>query len=490
MMHSSSLLLRQKHSLPCDTGKLFGGNHVIFLGDSNQHDPISNTGNPLYYNANASSEKLLTWAADPRSQPSNCNYAGYHLWRKFTSVCLLTEQHRFDMTSPSGRQLYDIVQRICSDEQQSDAWIGELIDTLQARAKATQAQLKTLLQHSPSVVVQRNVLKPYANLALAQNHAFQAGQRMLVWRALDLDSKTGRALSGTALEWLENLHPQKTGDMPTWQMFFEGMKYTFPDSPNPKVRWIKNMVCHGVKILLHKNEPPDDLSKPYRVLKYLPRGVIVRPEGNCIGRLSSSKWLPKGCLLIPTAQIKTFSIKLPEPIQIYADDEDSRAYTLSVKRKGLNLGSAYAPTTFFAQGISFKKNKYLLDLCPPEVTNKSDKFFFRANISVPISRPSTLDDVHPLLLWRDKAGRQAVFTAYKRALKPKEDRVADNKRLARLHDLTLTKEAQLYRRCVKDTRTKVSMHSYSLFTVLLLTYSRHTDSYITLIAGPQERKYL
>ena len=62
-----------------------------------------------------------------------------------------------------------------------------------------------------------------------------------------------------------------------------------------------------------------------------------------------------------------------------------------------------------------------MDLVPP-----LDGHFHRANIAVPISRPSGLDDVHPLLLWSNEAGQARVLMAYIKALAPNPDRVADN----------------------------------------------------------------
>ena len=61
-----------------------------------------------------------------------------------------------------------------------------------------------------------------------------------------------------------------------------------------------------------------------------------------------------------------------------------------------------------------------MDLVPP-----LDGHFHRANIAVPISRPSGLDDVHPLLLWSNEAGQARVLMAYIKALAPNPDRVAD-----------------------------------------------------------------
>ena len=448
-MHSAVKYLQQKHNIAAprrsrsaSADPIFGGNHLIALGDGNQHDPLATSGQPLYWKANADSAALVEWAADPRAGVSG-DYRGFKLWRQFKQVCLLTEQHRFNMDTKSGSDLYAIVQKICADSAPSNKWIGGFIDRLQGLAKKTQRNIAAVMERSPNLVVQRNALKPYANVALAQNHAFNTRQRIAVWRALDL-SADNRPLSEEALQWLEQLKPQLTGDMPTIQMFFKGMRYTFNKTEHPRALWINNIVCYGVRLVLHSQEPPDDLTKPYRKLHYLPRGIIVRPEGPCLGRLSDDPLIPRGCLFVPMSAAKRFSIKLPERIQIYADDPEPK-HTLQVKRRGADLGHAYTPSTFFAQGISFKRDKYLQDLTPP-----LDGHFHRANITVPISRPSGLDDVHPLLLWHDEAGRARVLTAYIKALASNVDRVADNARLQRLHKATRAAEASLWRDCKKQ----------------------------------------
>lgn len=351
---------------------------------------------------------------------------------------------------------------------------------------APQANMKDFIKTSPSLVVQRNILKPYANIPLAQNHAFQTGKRMAVWRAFDLASN-GRPLGEDVLRHLENMKPSDTGDMWTWQMFFEGIRlfnpphsyfspymspatiaclglacrnadpchpyylsirYTFPKSEHPKVRWTTNTVCYGVQMVFHTLEPEDDLSQPFRRVRMPPKGVIVRPEGPCIGRIDARGWVPEGCLFIGFDANCKFTIRLPEAMQLYGDGEET-GYTVQIKRRGLCLGSAYTPTTFFAQGVSFKKDKYFLDVCPP-----ADGHFSRANIVVPISRPNGLEDVHPLLLWTDAEGRKRVFEAYKRALKPVPDRVADKLRLQQCHDRTRTANDALWRQCERDTEPR------------------------------------
>ena len=86
-VHSSTKHLRAASGAPLHRRSgdpLFGGNHVIAMGDGNQHSPFSSSGPALYFKANASSQDLLTWSGDPRANPKD--YQGYGLWRKFKQV--------------------------------------------------------------------------------------------------------------------------------------------------------------------------------------------------------------------------------------------------------------------------------------------------------------------------------------------------------------------------------------------------------------------
>ena len=141
-------------------------------------------------------------------------------------------------------------------------------------------------------------------------------------------------------------------------------------------------------------------------------------------------------------------------------NSDVCAYAL---QRGLKLGSTSAPTTFFAQGISFKADKYPLDLCLPEASSPRDKFFHRASISVHISRPGTAPwttSTHCCCGGSggtDEAGdvRPCMFNVNKRALKPNKDRIVDNVRLACERKQARAIEAMFFKQCIEGTRPKV-----------------------------------
>ena len=71
----------------------------------------------------------------------------------------------------------------------------------------------------------------------------------------------------------------------------------------------------------------------------------MRPEGHCLGRLGDDPLcplIPRGCLFVPMSEAKHFSMKLPEPIMLYADDPEPD-YTPQVKRRGADLSQRTPP---------------------------------------------------------------------------------------------------------------------------------------------------
>ena len=76
------------------------------------------------------------------------------------------------------------------------------------------------------------------------------------------------------------------------------------------------MGCTGVKIDLHPDEPPDDLTKPFWVLKYPPKVIHVVPDNTSFGHIAPelSDVIPKGA--IPVHQEKVaFELGLDRHVQ-------------------------------------------------------------------------------------------------------------------------------------------------------------------------------
>ena len=125
------------------------------------------------------------------------------------------------------------------------------IDRLQGLAKKTQRSTATIMEHSPSLMVQRNVLKPYANVVLAQNHAFNTGQRIAVWRALDPSlgrqqaaERGGPEVAGAAEAAAHRRHAYNPDVL-------QGHAVHLQQNREPAVMWINNIVCYVVRLVLH-----------------------------------------------------------------------------------------------------------------------------------------------------------------------------------------------------------------------------------------------
>ena len=87
----------------------------------------------------------------------------------------------------------------------------------------------------------------------------------------------------------------------------------------------------------------------------------------------------------------------------------------------------YVFSDVYAQGVSFKRDKWLLHITPPPTGRLS-----KANLLVPLSRPSLWSDLHLLQpLWPegDMAARDKVIATVRKALIPSQDYLAEILRL-------------------------------------------------------------
>ena len=124
------------------------------------------------------------------------------------------------------------------------------------------------------------------------------------------------------------------------------------------------------------------------------------------------------------------------PMQLYKDRMDI-GETLTIERLGLLLGLGYTFTDFFAQGLSFKQAAFFIHLWI-----KSGKLS-AGNIRVPLTRPSSLDDIRLLApLFTTPKEKEAIVQKFMNAFKPDPAYVAEMERLKVLHDATLTRFQQ------------------------------------------------
>ena len=85
--------------------------------------------------------------------------------------------------------------------------------------------------------------------------------------------------------------------MDTMMVFFEGCQYIFSHNPYPEVCWVNNYTCTGRKLILHPEEPEDDLTKPIRFLTHPPMAICVQPDGTAFGDLfPKNSQVPTNCL--------------------------------------------------------------------------------------------------------------------------------------------------------------------------------------------------
>ena len=133
------------------------------------------------------------------------------------------------------------------------------------------------------------------------------------------------------------------------QVFFPGAYYNFYDNVDPALCWVNNFMAIGTSIILDPREPDDDPKFPYRMLRFLPLAVTVRPEGTSLGVVSKHVNVPEHSVTVPLKHLgKNFKIQLPERIRLYRDSIETGTL-VNVKRKGIALQSGFVVTDFYAE---------------------------------------------------------------------------------------------------------------------------------------------
>lgn len=96
--------------------------------------------------------------------------------------------------------------------------------------------------------------------------------------------------------------PEKFDNISPCARFYPGMRFLFSDNDTPWLGRRNNEECEAVAIITHADEPPDDLTLPYRTLLKMPLGIIVRPLAVVVEDLKV-EGLPPGCIVVkPVAQ--------------------------------------------------------------------------------------------------------------------------------------------------------------------------------------------
>lgn len=422
---------------------IFGGVHIVLAGDFAQHQPVMAT--PLFHKA---VEKIRKPSDTFNQGKIDQEKQGRAIWKQFTQCFMLKVQHRFSSDTPSGKELYDMVQLLMQETELTDDELGSIVDTLNARYPHTSEEMKALLEQSPKIVVLRNKIKAPLNHIMYKIHASNAKQRLLVWNVKDTDKgsiskskSTGKksahnsnvaACNAKLSMYITNLiskRPLKeTGGMESTQYFFPGIMYKFIDNDNPEVGRINNTTCIGRHIVLDEREEADSGEGEVWQLKYLPKCIFVQPDGFEVGNLHQgmggfAENVLQNCIPITLKKVSfklLFLLTNGKPdnrIPLHAKLPGKAIKTgskITVLREGMPLEGATTFSSHFAQGVSFGQDKWFLHLKPPStgVLNK-------ANLLVPITRPSLLSDLWLLApLYTNSVERAEVIRRFKSALKP------------------------------------------------------------------------
>jgi hypothetical protein len=441
-MHTAVCTLREAHTnTVVDRSTFFAGLHFCTTLDFMQHEPIQ--GRPLYQ-------------ANPRGIAGTTPGAlGRDLWAEVNTVHILKEQHRFGAPDPDSQLLYDIVQLLWSEEILTHAEVQHIVETLNKRYTGSNG-LATLLARNPKAIVLRNAARPALNLKLAKTHAVNTHKRIVMWRSTDTTAtpclgrkRTNEPLSSVVLTHLELQHPGKTGMMPTVMLFFEGCDYIFgPENRCPEAGWCNNNLATGVRLILHAEEPCDNPEQHIRVLRFPPVGIVVRPHGVTVNSaFSDGSVVPEGCIVVSQKTIK-FPLaldgargKAATPIPMLKYPRDHAAYPLddpasidtviSISRTGFPLNLGYCVSDYFSQGMSFKDLPFLMDIRPPHGPYKA------GSLRVPITRPSSMKDVHLLApLYTNDAEKAEVVRKWTALLRPVHALKDEMARLRTLHATT------------------------------------------------------
>ena len=120
------------------------------------------------------------------------------------------------------------------------------------------------------------------------------------------------------------------------------------------------------------------------------------------------------------------------PMALYQDSIEI-VEELAIERIGLLLGLGYTFTDFFAQGVSFKTAAWFIHLF---LTGRGNRLC-AGNIRVPLTRPSSLDDVCLLApLFSNAKEKEALVQKFISAFRPDPAYVAEMERLETLQRVT------------------------------------------------------
>lgn len=128
---------------------------------------------------------------------------------------------------------------------------------------------------NPKLVCERNLERMLTGQRLLLARAAVLKSRVIAWRCQDSRSVVRgkhthtEPLTPALQQTVESLQANKTGDMPTWQFFFEGMEGSFLYCKDGSIStgYIHNNTCTCKALKLDPRETPDDGLGAFRKLR-------------------------------------------------------------------------------------------------------------------------------------------------------------------------------------------------------------------------------
>ncbi|KXZ42507.1 hypothetical protein GPECTOR_140g683 [Gonium pectorale] len=232
------------------------------------------------------------------------------------------------------------------------------------------------------------------------HQARRQGKRVMRFRALDSlfnegrlgKTETGRPAGGHLAYHASQLPVEALGDLLPDILYFEGAIYTLQENANPDAGHCRNSTVVATGILLDPREPPDTRSGEVWDLEYLPLAVFVRPESVRLDNLAPGVFPDGSIPIVPTTSAGV-QLSFPEGVDL----GDGRGTVTSVKlrRTNLPLSDGYVVTDYFAQGLSFGNEPWVVDLTPAP-SNTCAPSIKQAAVYVMLSRFRSLATVRLL----------------------------------------------------------------------------------------------
>ncbi|PNH04020.1 hypothetical protein TSOC_009876 [Tetrabaena socialis] len=199
-------------------------------------------------------------------------------------------------------------------------------------------------------------------------------------------------------------------------MCFRGIIYNFTDSSATELHRMTNNTARGVSLLLHPDEPSPPAGVSSNVLRHMPLGIVVRPDGPALGAVydlpaGAPNPIPPDCIVILP---ETHTFTPPHPLGTPAHKAASR---------GFPLGDDYAVSDYAAQGQSFRATSWLAHLNPPAAG-----VFTHASLYVILTRIPDWESLHLLApLWnpRNESQHGSILDKFRVLAKPEPELAAE-----------------------------------------------------------------